>query len=808
MDKLSGDDLRCDCLPNTFSFSSTAEISGLEEGIIGQARAVKAVDFGFEIEREGYNIYMAGIPGTGKKTYARKVANKQSAELPTPGDMLYVFNFSNPETPKAIKMPAGRGKHLRDEMEGVIEELKEEIPKLFEGEEYEEKRNEIMAEYQEKSSQLMDDFDQEIREEGFMIQNTDRGPVPVPLDKEGNPLKQDEFKELPDEERQRLREKSQDIKNRLDKQLRQIRDLKEKAQDRMAELQEKLGLSVVQPIIDQLKHRFSDCDEEVLNYLDDVKEDIIDNLDKFTDDNGNKSMPLPFKTGEDESFFVRYQVNLIVDNSKTDGGPVIFETNPTYYNLFGKIEGKSQFGTVTTDFTMIKGGALHRANGGYLIVQAKDVLTNPFSWDTLKRALLNEELKVENIGGQYRTFPISSLKPDPFEIDVKVIMIGNPFLYQLLYIYDEEFKKLFKVKADFDTEMVRNEDNMQKFASFIASVCEREEMLHFEAAAVGKIIEYSSRLAGDNTKMTTRFNEIMELLYEANTWAELDEAELVESQHVIKALRKKEERSNLNEEKIQELIDRDHLMIDVAGEVVGQINGLSVYQSGQYSFGRPSRITCQTFLGQEGVVNIEREAKMSGKIHDKGVLILSGYLGGKYAKDMPLTLSASLAFEQSYSGIDGDSASCAELLTILSSLSGLPLKQNLAITGSMNQHGKVQPIGGVNYKVEGFFQVCENRGLDGSHGVVIPQQNVENLMLKDEIVQAVEDNKFNVYPITEIDEAIELFFDRSAEEVHELVTDNLKSMAEKARELKGKQLKSDTKIEEDKEPEDLPDLSD
>ena len=804
MDKLSGKELRCDCLPSTFDFESTEEIEGLEEGIIGQRRAVEAIDFGFEIEREGYNIYMAGIPGTGKKTYARKVATKQSADQPTPDDMLYVFNFSNPETPRAIRMPAGRGKHLRDEMESVIEEFKEEIPKLFEGEEFEEKRNEIMAEYQEKSSQVMEEFDQEIREEGFMIQNTERGPVPVPLDDEGNPLKQDDFKELPEEDRQKLREKSQDIKNRLDKQLRRIRDLKEKAQDKMSELQEKMGLSIVQPIIDQLKHKFSDC-EEVIDYLGDVKEDIIDNLDKFIEKNGDNSMPLPFKTGRDENFFIRYKVNLIVDNSDTEGGPVIFETNPTYYNLFGKIEGKSQFGTVTTDFTMIKGGALHRADGGYLILQAKDVLTNPFSWETLKRALLNEELKVENIGEQYRTFPISSLKPDPFEIDVKVILIGNPFIYQLLYTYDEEFKKLFKVKADFDTEMVRSEDNMKKFASFLASVCEREDILHFKAEAVGKIIEYSSRLSGDNTKMTTRFNEIMELLYEANTWADLDEAGQVEAEHVLKALGKKEDRSNLTEEKIQEMIDRDYLMIDVEGEVAGQINGISVYQSGQYSFGRPSRITCQTFLGQEGVVNIEREAKMSGKIHNKGVLILSGYLGGKYAKEMPLTLSASLAFEQSYSGIDGDSASCAELLTILSSLSGLPLKQNLAITGSLNQHGKVQPVGGTNEKIEGFYQVCKNRGLDGSQGVIIPRQNVENLMLKDEIVEAVEAEKFNVYTITEIDEAIELFFDRPASEVHDLVSTSLEQMAERAREIKEGKLKSGDKAQENDSEDDIPD---
>lgn len=546
-----------------------------------------------------------------------------------------------------------------------------------------------------------------------------------------------------------------------------------------------MALSVIQPIIDQLKHKFSDCGEDVIQYFEDVKEDLLDNLDKFTQDQQEQKLPIPIKSGRDENFFVRYEVNLIVDNSETEGGPVIFETNPTYYNLFGKIEGKSQMGTITTDFTMIKEGAMHRANGGYLILQARDVLTSPFSWETLKRTLLNQELKVENIGEQYRTIPISSLKPEAIDIDLKVILIGNPYIYQLLYHFDEEFKKLFKIKAHFDTEMERNQENMKNFTRFVASISKEDNMKHFTSEAISRIIEYSSRLTGDTKKMSTRFNKIMELLYESNAWADISGNEYVESEDIDKAIEKKEYRSNLAEEKIQEMIDRNHLMIDTTGEEAGQINGLSVYQMGEYSFGRPSRITCQTSLGQEGVVNIEREADMSGNIHDKGVLILSGYLGGKYAQDKPLSLSASLAFEQSYSGIDGDSASCAELLTIISSVSGLPLRQDLAITGSMNQHGKVQPIGGVNYKIEGFYQVCENKELTGKQGVVIPEQNKENLMLKNEVVEAVKNDQFAVYTISDIDEAIELFFDKPAEEVHEKVSEALAEMAENIKEMKG-----------------------
>ncbi len=794
MTKLSAEELRCLCLSEELDFKTTDDLDKYEEDIIGQRRAVEAVDFGCTIDREGYNIFMAGIPGTGKKTYARKIANKKADELDTPDDLIYIFNFSNPENPKALTIPAGRGKHLRDEMERMVEELKEEIPNQFEGEEFEEKRNEIMAEYQRKSNKMMEDFDQEIREEGFMLQNTKQGPVPVPLGEDGEPLDQEDYQKYDDEKRQEIRNRSQDIKKRLEKLLRKIREMKEEAQEEMDELKSKMGLAVVQPILDQLKHRFSDCGEEVIEYFNDVQEDILENLDQFMEDQKENQLPFPVQFQGDDNFLTRYKVNLLVDNSKTEGGPVIHETNPTYYNLFGKIEGKSQMGTITTDFTMIKAGAIHKANGGYLVLQASDVLTNPFSWETLKRALINQELKVENIGEQYRTFPISSLKPEAFEIDVKVILIGNPYIYRLLYHYDEEFKKLFKIKAHFDVEMERSHENMTKFARFVASVCEREGLRHFTAEAVSKIIEYSSRLTGDTKKMSTRFNKIMELLYESNTWAELDENDFVEADNIIKAIDKKEDRSNLTEEKIQEMIERDHLMIDVTGSEKGQINGLSVYQNGEYSFGRPSRITCQTYLGQEGVVNIEREAKMSGKIHDKGVLILSGYLGGKYAQEKPLSLSASIAFEQSYSGVDGDSASCAELLTIISSVTGLPIRQDLAITGSMNQRGKVQPIGGVNHKIEGFYQVCKSRDLTGEQGVVIPEQNKENLMLKDEIVDRVESGEFNVYTITEIDEAIELFFDRPAKDVHEAVKESLDEMAENLKEMK-----MDSKSEDEQE---------
>jgi len=476
--------------------------------------------------------------------------------------------------------------------------------------------------------------------------------------------------------------------------------------------------------------------------------------------------------------FKRYHINLFVNHSDTEGAPVVYETNPTYYNLFGKIEGKSQFGTITTDFTMIKSGSLHRANGGFLIVHALDLLTNSFSWETLKRSLINGEITVENIGEQYRSVPIITLKPEAVELDLKIIMIGSPYIYYLLYNHDEEFSELFKIKADFDTEMDRNSDNIDRFSAFISTIIDRDALKPFTASAVAKMVDFSSRLTGDRQKLSTKFNELIDILYEADAWAKRSNSREVTDKFVLKAIEEKEKRSNLLEEKVQERIDRDILFVDVSGREIGQINGLSVYQAGNYAFGRPSRITARTYLGKEGVINIEREVKMSGQIHSKGVLILTGYLGGQYAQEDPLSLTASIAFEQSYGGVDGDSATCAEVVALLSSLSDIPVRQDIAITGSMNQKGIVQPIGGVNEKIEGFFAVCKAKGLSGSQGVVIPERNIDNLMLSDEVLDAVKNNQFHLYSVEEIDQALEIMLDTSADKIHEKVKVVLKKYAE------------------------------
>ncbi|MFW5885509.1 MAG: Lon protease family protein [Halanaerobium sp.] len=759
-------------------FETTKELSAIDEEIIGQNRAANSLDFGMRVNKSGYNIFMAGESGTGKSTYAENMAEEKSAAMEQPKDILYVFNFSEPEKPRVMRVPAGMGNDLKTDMEKIVEELQEEIPRAFEGEEYEAERKEILNEYQPKSNKVMQEFEASARERGFMLQNTSQGLVPVPVDEEGEPISRDDFQEMDEEKKEEIRSESQKIQNEISQVMREIRSIKEEAQNELEALEKKIGISVVQPIIYHLQDKYENC-EEIVDYLEEVQEDIVDNIDRFRSSDEDQQNPFAaMQQDDDGSFFIRYQINIFVNNSKTEGAPVVYEKNPTYYNLFGKIEGKSQFGTISTNFTMIRSGSLHRANGGFLIVHAKDLLTNPFCWDTLKRALINQEITVENIGEQYRSVPIITLKPEAVELDLKIIMIGSPYIYYLLYNYDDEFSELFKIKADFDTEMERNERNIAKFADFISSVINRDQLKEFSAEAVSAMIDFSSRLTGDREKLSTKFNEIIEILVEADVWSDSFGEEIVSGESVKKAIEEKEMRSNLLEEKIQEQIDRDHLLLDVSGREVGQINGLSVYQAGNYSFGRPARITARSYLGKEGVINIEREAKMSGRIHSKGVMILTGYLGGKYAQDAPLSLTASIAFEQSYGGVDGDSATCAEVVALLSSLADIPVRQDIAITGSMNQKGVVQPIGGVNEKIEGFFKVCQAKGLTGEQGVIIPQRNLDNLMLEQEIIEAVDQGKFNLFSIDEIDQALEIMLDKEAEEIHNAVKEKLEEYAE------------------------------
>ena len=554
-----------------------------------------------------------------------------------------------------------------------------------------------------------------------------------------------------------IEERSQALQEKIIDYTKEIREIEKETKEILEQLDQKVALTAAGYHFDELKKTYESC-QDVLDYLEAVKADILENIDDFLideEDDGNPFQGI-FARRRTEDPYMKYKVNLFVDNSETKGAPVITADNPTYYNLIGKVEYENRMGVMITNFTKIKPGFLHYANGGYIIIQAKDILTKSYAWEGLKRALLNHKLQIENIGEHAGLVTTTSLNPDPIPLDVKVVLIGNLEIYQLLYYYDEDFRKLFKIKADFDVEMDYNLENMTRLASFIHTHCNEHNLLHFDRKAVAKIVEYSTRLAGHQDKLSTRFNQLVEIIYEADTWAKMNNADIVTDEHVEKAIKEREYRNNLYEEKIQESIDEGTILIDTEGKEVGQVNGLAVYNLGQYSFGKPVRITATTFVGRNGIINIERESNMSGKIHNKGVFILGGYLGQKFAQEHPLALTAHIAFEQSYGGVDGDSASSTELYALLSSLAEVPIDQGIAVTGSINQKGEIQPIGGVNEKIEGFYEVCKNKGLTGEQGVIIPHQNVKNLMLKDEVVKAVEEGKFHIYAIQSVEEGIEI----------------------------------------------------
>ncbi|HHX73323.1 MAG TPA: AAA family ATPase [Firmicutes bacterium] len=756
---LKPEELRLNCDPAQFEFETTETLAPLE-GIIGQERAVRAMEFGLKIKRHGYNIFMTGQTGTGKNSYAQTLVSEIAAGEEVPLDWCYVYNFADPGHPKALCLPSGQGSVFVREMEELVEALKLEIPKAFDADDYERQKAEIFRRFQEKRAQLLEQVAQMAEEQGFILKRASTGFVSVPL-VDGREINNEEYENLPEDVKEKLDRKSSELQLSALKIMRQVQAAEKEMKERIKELENRIGLFAVGYLIDELMERYAGY-PDVADYLRAVSKDVLENLDDFRTGQAEE-MPFPWlKRREDPGY--KYRVNLVVDNKDTRGAPVIIENNPTYYNLIGRVEYENKLGMVTTDYTMIKAGSLLKANGGYLILQARDVLANPGAWDGLKRVLKTREVVMENLGEQSGLLAMSTLRPQAIPINVKVILVGSPELYQLLYDLDEDFSKLFKIKADFDTEMDAGREKMSQMASFIASHAEKEGVRHFDRTGVARLVEYSARLADHQQKLSTRFNEIVEIIYEADAWAALEGRRLISGSHVQKAVAEKIYRSDKYEEKmLEQLSDGTHLL-DLDGAKVGQINGLSVLNSGDYIFGRPSRITAVTYLGREGIINIERETKMSGRIHDKGLLTLSGYLAARFAQKFPLSLSASITFEQLYSGIDGDSASSAELYAILSSLSGLPLRQDIAVTGSVNQFGEIQPIGGVTYKVEGFYKACKLRGLTGKQGVMIPVQNIKHLNLNDEVVEAVKAGQFHLYPVATVEEGIEILTGVSAGE--------------------------------------------
>jgi lon-related putative ATP-dependent protease len=722
-------------------------------GMFGQDRAIKAIEFGLNIDSPGYNVYVAGISDTGRTSTVERILRELAAKKEAPSDWCYVHNFQDPDQPRSIVLPSGKGRIWQKEMKDLLISLKTEIPKAFETKDYKEKSSKISENYEKQKRQLFSDIEKKAQKKGFQIKRIPEGFAPIPLKNNGQPLSEEEFHKLNLKERKRIEENIKTVQKNMKETFEQFNLLDRKSKEELTKFNKDMALSLVGYRIDILKGNYRNY-PDVLHHLDEVKADLVDSINDFLRSKEEPSF-LGIKIPVQDSF-IRYEINVVVDNSHTKGAPVIMETNPTYGNMFGRIEKKAQLGALITDFTKIKAGSVLKANGGYLVVDAEGILRNPFVWDTLKRNLRNKEIKIEEAAEQYAFLSTSALRPMPIPLNIKVVMIGKGEIFDLLHAYDDNFKKIFKIRADFDYETAIDDNAVIQCARFICKICNDEKLRHCHRTGIAAIMEYGSRLAADQNKLSLQFGKIANLLREANFWAKADKSSHVSRKHVEKALEEKEYRSSLLENKIQEMIERGTIYIDTEGEKVGQINALSVYTYGEFSFGKPSRITVQTFMGNKGVINIEREAKLSGKTHDKGVLILSGYLGGKYGGRIPLSLSATLTFEQSYSFVEGDSASSTELFALLSSLSGLPIKQSIAVTGSVNQHGEIQPIGGANQKIEGFFDVCQAKGITGKQGVIIPKSNVRNLTLKNKVIDAVKKGKFHIYPISTIDEGMEI----------------------------------------------------
>jgi len=789
-------ELRWECDPECIGFLTTDEVVATRE-IVGQERGVEALRVGLEIEGEGYNIYVCGAAGTGRSTAVRRLLEELSRERPTPDDICYVNNFKDPDSPKVLYLPPGEGAWFKEEMHRVIEALRTKVPKVFESDVYQERRKTIVDRVRGQEKSLYKEFEKKIAGEGFSMVVIPMGPVSrtelLPVI-EGQPVAWEQLEaqveggQFPQETLDSLRSRYEELMHEMQERILKVRDLEQELQEKIRTLDREMVGPVVAEEMGVLRSRIKR--PKALASLEEAQQYMLDHLDMFRP---TQEGPPQALLGQDP--FSAFTVNLVVDNSDTKGAPVIFESYPTYRNLFGSIERvfDPRGGVWRTDFTKIKAGSFIKANGGYLIIQALDALVEPGVWPALKKSIKHGEVEIQSFD-PFAFFSAGSLKPEPVEVKVKVIMIGDSEIYYLLFQRDDDFKKVFKVKADFDTVMKNNEGAVRRYAEFTRKIVEKEDLPAFHKEAVAAIVEYGVRLAGRKNRISTRFHQVADIIREAAYWAKKEGSQLVMRKHVEDAVQRRHWRFNLVEEKIREMITEGTILIDTEGWKVGVVNGLSVHDIGDISFGRPSRITAQTSMGKEGIINIERESELGGPIHNKGVQILAGYIRGKYAQDKPLSVSASICFEQSYSGVEGDSASSTELYAILSSLSGLPIRQDIAVTGSVNQKGEVQPIGGVNEKIEGFFDVCRIKGLTGTQGVMIPAQNVGDLMLRKDVVEAVEKGQFSIIPVRTVDEGIEILTGVEAGQrgpdgkfppgtVNFLVDKRLREMAEGMREF-------------------------
>ncbi|HOA98867.1 MAG TPA: ATP-binding protein [Candidatus Atribacteria bacterium] len=758
--RLSPEQLRWICPPDAFSFECTDELEELE-GFLGQERALSSIEFGLRMEKSGYNLFVVGPTGTGrasavKNRIERLVKEKKEKGItPEINDWCYIFNFDDPDRPQVLKLPRGEGKVLSRLVDELLKNLRDAIPKTFAGDEYKNQKQILIDEQQRKNRQIIQELEKEALEEGFAFRMTPMGPILIPL-VEGKPMTQEQYLALGEEEKEIIESKRRELLTQISEAFDKIHQLEVELKNKIAELDRRVAEFAVNPLFKGLLDRYASS-PEVLKFLESLQNFTLSYLHIFRDlSETPQQLPqlLPYQRLQDP--FLPFKINVFVDNAPLEDPPIILETHPNWSNLFGKIERRAFMGAYFSDHTMLKSGSLHQANGGYIIMYFRDLISNPGVWEGLKRTLKNQEIRLEDPFEQFGIIAPQGLRPDPLPFDAKVIIIGDEYYYRALTLLDEDFRDLFKIKADFDYQIQREEEVLHSFACFVNNCCKEEGLLPFDRTGVAKVLEYGARAVSHQKKLSSQFGFMKDILVEADFWAREEGADRVYAPHVQKTLQERKKRLSLIADRLQEAILEDVLLIDTQGKVVGQINGLAVYDLGDYSFGRPSRITARTYLGKQGVVSIERESRLSGRIHDKGVLILGGYLGYKYAQNKPLSVAASICFEQSYEGVEGDSASLAETCAVLSSLAEVPIRQDIAVTGSINQKGEVQAIGGVNQKIEGFFRTAQGKGLTKEQGVIIPRSNIQNLMLEEEVVEAVREGKFHIYAVSAVDQAMEI----------------------------------------------------
>ena len=752
--ELNAKDLKNICNPNIFSFETTDELEPIYSGI-GQDRGIKALEFGLNVDVRGNNLYLEGPSGVGKTMYTKNYLNTISKKKKVPSDWCYIYNFDNPNEPIAVSLPAGEGKEFKDLMDRFITDIKNDIKSTFNNEEFEHERALIKQEFDAKRTALMNQLNEKSAEYGFQVKSSQTGIYMMPI-MNGKAIAEEEFDKLDEETKKEYEDKSNIVQQHIMEAISQIKAIEKESEQKVSEWQSNVALLTVNAHINYIKAKYK-RNKKINTFLNNVKQDVLKNIPTFLED-PNKQTPQnqPNPNLRKTDPCLNYRVNLFVDNSNRDGAPVIMDSNYSYQNIFGTLEYENYYGALKTDHTMLKSGLMQQANGGYIIFQAKDLLSNAACYEALKKALRIKELGIENVADQRSSVTLISLKPEPIPLNLKVILIGNSNIYQTLLAMDSDFRKLFKIKVEFEESAEITNENVNKLAQIIHGFCEHEGLPQLDRDAMARLVEYASKLAGSHSKISTRFDDLIQVVGEAATWAKISRSKIVTRKFIDKALSERIERVKKYDEKYLEMIKENSLLINTSGYEVGELNGLTVLTVGDYTFGKPAKITVNTYTGKSNIVNIEREVEISGPSHSKGVLILTGYLGEMFAQDIPLCLTASICFEQLYNGVDGDSASSTELYGLLSSLSGIPINQSIAVTGSVNQKGQIQPIGGVNEKIEGYFQVCKVRGLDGSHGVMIPVQNVDNLQLSDEIIQAVKDKKFHIYSVSSIEEGIEV----------------------------------------------------